>query len=189
MRIREALEKYAPYNEQERVDREVMLHCLDTMPDVLTRDNLLCHFTASAWIVNLARDRVLFAYHNIYDCWTWIGGHADGMSDMLEVALKEAEEETGVSGAVPVFEDIFSIETVHVDPHIKRGKYVPDHEHFNITYLIEAGEDEVLRPKLDENSGVRWVDFKEAVDDNPEPAIKIVFSKIVEKVRSLQQNK
>ena len=120
MHIKDALLKYVPYNEQERVDREVMLKCLDTMPDVLVRDNLLCHFTASAWIVNPARDKVLFAYHNIYKSWTWIGGHADGMDDMLEVALKETEEETGVTDAKPVFEDIFSLETVHVEPLVRR---------------------------------------------------------------------
>lgn len=185
MNIKDALLKYVPYNEQERVDREVMLKCLDTMPDVLVRDNLLCHFTASAWIVNPARDKVLFAYHNIYKSWTWIGGHADGMDDMLEVALKETEEETGVTDAKPVFEDIFSLETVHVEPHIKRGKYVPAHEHFNITYLIEAEEDSKVRPKLDENSGVKWIDLDEAISGSPEPAIVTVFTKIVEKVRKL----
>ncbi|MGI5889065.1 MAG: NUDIX hydrolase [Oscillospiraceae bacterium] len=174
--------KFQPLCRQEEVDREVMLTCLERMPDVLRRENLLCHFTASAWIVNPGRDKVLFAHHNIYNSWTWIGGHADGESDMLAVALRETAEETGIDDAVPVSRDIFSIETIHVDPHIKRGSYVPDHEHFNVTYLLEAQESEAIRPKLDENSGVRWFSFEDAINRNPEPCMVTVFKKIVERL-------
>ena len=81
MTLMEQLSAYIPYNEQEARDRVLLLDCLRREPEVLTRQNALAHFTASAWIVNPARTRVLMAYHNIYHSWSWLGGHADGESD------------------------------------------------------------------------------------------------------------
>ena len=78
MTLMEQLSAYIPYNEQEERDRTRLLDCLRREPEVLTRQNALAHFTASAWIVNPARTRVLMAYHNIYPSWSWLGGHADG---------------------------------------------------------------------------------------------------------------
>ena len=99
MGLREQLFRYRPCNAQEEADRRRMLDCLDRFPDVLTRDNALCHFTGSSWIANADRTRVLMVYHNIYRSWSWTGGHADGESDLAAVALREASEETGLRGA------------------------------------------------------------------------------------------
>ena len=88
MGLKEQIEKYSPYNEQEINDKEMMLKYIDTFEDVLTRDNKMCHFTASNWIVNKERTKVLMIYHNIYKSWAWTGGHADGDEDLLHVALK-----------------------------------------------------------------------------------------------------
>ena len=51
---------------------------LNTFNDVLTRNNKMCHFTASSWIINKDKTKVLMVYHNIYKSWSWTGGHADG---------------------------------------------------------------------------------------------------------------
>ncbi len=80
------LAAYEPYNEQEAADRALILECLTTSEDVFSRENRLAHMTASAWVVNRARSKVLMAYHNIYDSWPWLGGHADGEADLLTVA-------------------------------------------------------------------------------------------------------
>ena len=69
---------------------------MDTFDNLLVRDNEFAHFTASNWIVNKERTKVLMIYHNIYKTWAWTGGHSDGEEDLLKVALKEAEEETGI---------------------------------------------------------------------------------------------
>lgn len=94
MSLRSELEKYVPYDEQEKSDKEAMLQAIDSFDDVLTRDNKLCHFSASNWIVNKERTKILMIYHNIYKSWAWTGGHTDGDSDLLHVALNEAEEAT-----------------------------------------------------------------------------------------------
>ena len=85
MDILTQIENYRPYNEQEKWDKGLILDCLRAFEDVFTRENALAHMTASAWVVNEHFDRVLMAYHNIYDSWSWLGGHADGDEDLLAV--------------------------------------------------------------------------------------------------------
>ena len=167
--IIEQIERYAPYNEQEERDRELILRCLRTQEDIFTRDDPLAHMTASAWVVNGTFDRVLMAYHNLYDSWSWLGGHADGERDLLSVALREVREESGIEHVRAASEDIFSLEILTVDGHEKRGRYVSSHLHLNVTYLLIADDGDALRAKPDENSGVRWFTPEEAVAASSEP--------------------
>ena len=172
---------YVPCCEQERADRELMLRFAQEHPDGLLRSNLTGHFTVSAWIVDPARERVLFCYHNIYRSWSWVGGHADGESDLAAVALREAREETGVDGRLAQ-EGAFSLEILTVDGHEKRGVYVPSHLHYDLTYLVEADETAPLRVRVDENSGVRWFAFTEALKASTEPWMaERVYKKLIEK--------
>ena len=167
MTLQEQLSCYVPFNEQEARDKEVILWHL-AQPDIFDRTNTLAHMTASAWVVNSQRTRVLMAYHNIYDSWAWLGGHADGEKDLLKVALKEVREESGVQSARPVTGDIYSLEVLTVDGHIKKGAYVSSHLHLNVTYLIEADEEEALFVKPDENSGVKWFFLEDAINASSE---------------------
>ncbi len=155
--LKHIVENYRPTCEQETCDRKIMLQFLTANADCLTRDNQIAHFTASSWIVNRGRDKVLMAYHNIYDSWAWTGGHADGEADLLQVAIREACEETGITSVRPVKDRPCSLEIITVDGHIKRGSYVASHLHMNLTYLLEAEEGQDLFVKADENSGVRWI--------------------------------
>ena len=185
MSLLKQLKAYEPYNEQETNDKEVMIKLLEKESDIFTRENEVAHFTASSWLVNKEHTKVLMIYHNIYHSWSWTGGHADGDMDLLAVAMREAMEETGVKTITPVSEDIFSIEILTVDGHIKRGKYVPSHLHLNVTYLLEADEAEVLHIKQDENSGVAWFTLEEALEKCSEPwMIEWVYKKLNEKLRN-----
>ena len=180
-----ALEAYRPFNEQEARDKAVMLDFLKKNPDAWLRSNLIAHMTASAWVVNEKRDRVLMVYHRIYDSWSWTGGHADGEEDLLAVALREVTEETGVTHVRPVSKDIFSLETLTVDGHEKRGEYVPSHLHLNLTYLLEADDTEALRVCEDENKGVAWFGLDEALRASTEPwFVKRIYGKLNEKLKT-----
>lgn len=163
------IEEYEPYNEQEQQDKELLLYSLSQEPHIFTRENTLAHMTASAWVVNKEKNKVLMVYHNIYHSWSWLGGHADGEEDLLKVAIREVQEESGVQNVVPVSEDIFSLESLTVDGHVKKGKYVSSHLHLNVTYLLEADEQEVLAIQPDENSGVAWFPLERAVEASTEP--------------------
>ena len=169
MKIVEEIKKYRPCNEQEQRDKAVILAFLENNEDAFLRSNLLAHMTASSWIVNPGRTKTLMVYHNIYDSWSWTGGHADGETDLLSMALREAREETGIAHVRPVSPEIFSLEVLTVDGHEKRGEYVPSHLHLNVTYLLEAEESDTLHICKEENSGVAWFTLEEALKASTEP--------------------
>ena len=176
------VKNYVPCNEQEERDKELMLKYIETFDDVLTRNNEMCHFTASSWIVNKDKTKVLMIYHNIYNSWAWTGGHADGDGDLIHVALKEIGEETGLTKLKVLSDGIFALEILTVDSHIKKGKFVPSHLHLDCCFLVEADENEPLRIKDDENSGVKWVDIDKAVELSNEMKMKPIYKKLNEKV-------
>ena len=171
---------YRPICEQEERDRQLMLHYVELFPNTIgTRQCEMAHMTASSLIFNRDRRKLLMVYHNIYRSWSWTGGHADGEEDLLKVAVREAMEETGVQNIKAVSEEIFSLEILTVDGHIKRGSYVPSHLHLNLTYLLEADEQEVLRVKPDENSGVKWFSLEEALKACTEPwMVEWIYGKL-----------
>lgn len=185
MDLRKQIENYIPRNEQEESDKDLILEFMNKFDDVLTRENRMGHFTASSWIVNKQRSKVIMIYHNIYKSWAWTGGHCDGDSDLLHVALKEAEEETGLKNIKVLTPDIASLEILTVDGHVKKGKYVSSHVHLNCTFLLEADENEALKVKPDENSGVEWVDIDESIIKSTEPKMTDVYKKLNELAKKL----
>ena len=183
MDIRKQIAAYEPWNEQEALDKIELLSALFE-EGIFFRENLRAHMTASAWVVNATRDKILMIYHNIYDSWSWLGGHADGQEDLLSVAVREVQEESGIQKVKPLSEEIFSLEILTVDGHEKRGRYVPSHLHLNVTYLLEAAEDERLQAKPDENSGVAWFSLEEAVLRSTEPWFQErIYKKLNQKLK------
>lgn len=184
--LKKDIEKFNTFNEQEEKDKKIMLKYINDFDNVLTRENEYGHFTSSAFVLNKERTKMLMIYHKIYNSWAWTGGHSDGNSDLLYVAMKEAKEETGIKSVVPIFEDIYSLELITVNGHEKRGKYVGSHIHLNVTYLLEADENEKLQIKEDENSGVRWVPINEILEVTSESETWVrdrIYSKIISKMR------
>lgn len=182
MSLIDILRAYTPWNEQEARDRDVMVRFLMDNPDAFVRSNLTAHVTASGWVISRDGSKVLMAYHRIYNSWAWTGGHADGETDLLSVAVREAKEESGLQTVTPVMDTPFSLEILTVDGHEKRGQYVPSHLHLNVTYLLRGDEGEPLRVKEDENAGVCWFSPQEALEKCTEPwMIDRVYTKLIEK--------
>ena len=160
--LTEAIRAFRPENEQEEADKKGILAFLAANENAFTRDNIIAHMTASAWVVNHDRTKVLMVYHKIYDSWSWTGGHADGEENLLAVALREVTEETGVSSVTPVY------------------------LHMNVTYLLEADEEEPLTVCEDENKGVAWFGLDEALSASSEPwFVQRIYRKLNEKLRKL----
>jgi len=183
---KEDFNNYVPLCVQEEVDKKAIIDFINNNEDCLLRTNLIAHVTSSAIVVNKEMNKVLFVHHNIYNSWGWVGGHNDGNPNLLEVAIEEAKEETGVLKVTPYNNEIISIDVVYVENHIKNSLVVGDHLHLNATYLLIADETEKLIIKEDENSGVKWFTIDEAMNFVTEERIKSVYNKIFNRIREIK---
>ena len=169
MKMRDYVENIAalvPHDEKEAADQSLMLWYIRHFGnEVLTRQNRAAHITSAGFIMNPALEKTLMIHHNIRDTWAWTGGHADGDSDMVAVAVREAMEETGVTSIAPLSPAIASLDVLTVEGHVKRGEYVSAHLHLSVAYILLCDETESLHIKPDENSGVQWF----SVDDIKTP--------------------
>lgn len=184
MTLKEQIENYKPFNEQEEKDKEYFLKFINTFVDTLTRNNIFGHFSSSAFVVNKEQNKMVVVYHNIYDGWITPGGHADGESDLLSVAIREVEEETGLKTKV-LDNQIFSIQAISVPTHIKNNKYISAHTHFDVVYLLEADDTLPLVYREDESKGVKWIPFEESENNDIVSFIKPIHKKLIKKLKVL----
>ncbi|WP_455375761.1 NUDIX hydrolase [Kaarinaea lacus] len=121
------------------------------------------HITGSAWVINPARDKVLLLHHRKHDQWFQPGGHADGDADILRVALRETQEETGLppEAIKLVSLNIFDVD-IHTIPASERG---PEHMHYDIRFLVEI-DDSIPVPGNTESHEVLWVPLEEVTRFN-----------------------
>ena len=181
MNLRKKIEEFIPFNEQEEKDKIQFLEFIDSFDDTLTRDNIFGHFTASAFVVNKERNKMVVVYHIINDGWIYPGGHADGEEDLLKVAVREVEEETGLK--VKVLDDnIYAIESAPVKGHIKRGKYVSAHLHLDVIFIMEADDKIPLKYKEDESKGVKWISFSEADNETMWEFVRPIHRNLINKL-------
>ena len=180
-KLREEIGEYCPKTEQEDGDYRVITGLLENYGErLLYRDLETFHFTSSGLIMNSQRNKVLFVHHKIYHTWCWTGGHADGDPDLLAVALREAEEETGVVCRL-LGSGIASLDILPVAGHWRRV-YVPPHLHLNAAYLLEAREEAPVQVCPEENTGVRWFPLEDVEACSGEPQIIAVYRKLLERL-------
>ena len=181
MNLRKKIEEFIPFNEQEEKDKIQFLEFIDSFDDTLTRDNIFGYFTASAFVVNKERNKMVVVYHIINDGWIYPGGHADGEEDLLKVAVREVEEETGLK--VRVLDDnIYAIDSAPVKGHIKRGKYVSAHLHLDVIFIMEADDKIPLKYKEDESKGVKWISFSEADNETMCDFVRPIHRNLINKL-------
>ncbi|RDY26073.1 NUDIX domain-containing protein [Romboutsia weinsteinii] len=186
MLYKDQIERFTPLTEQEENDKKIIIEYIDKFNhNVLLRENEIAHITSSGFIMNPTMDKVLMVHHNIYNTWAWTGGHADGDSDLLYVALKEAKEETGICNIKPLSEEIVSIDILPVYGHVKKGNYVSAHLHLSIAYVLISDEDEELTIKEDENSGVKWIAIDKISDFSNEPYLIEIYKKIILRAKNI----
>ena len=139
------------------------LDLLDDPADPFVRERLQGHFTGSAWLVGGDGRRVLLTHHRKLGRWLQLGGHADGDADLARVALKEAEEESGLTGLRVEAAEIFDLDR-HWIP--ERGD-VPGHWHHDVRYVVcaEGGEDYVVG---EESLDLAWREIAPMADDPDE---------------------
>lgn len=154
-------------------------HFVEQHPDCFERSLLHAHVTGSAWVVNPGRDKALLMHHKKLDRWFQPGGHADGDNDILRVALKETEEETGLPAAAIrlIDQQVFDVD-VHTIPATPRE---PRHRHFDIRFLLEV-DDQIPVPGNDESHDILWVPLYQVSSYNS----NLSTYRMVEKTRRLR---
>lgn len=186
MNLRKQIENYIPFNEQEMIDKKYILKFIDNFDDVLTRENIFGHFTASAFIINKSRDKMVVVYHIINDGWIYPGGHADGENNLLSVALREVEEETGLKAKI-LDDDIYAIQVNPVQSHMKNGKFVSAHTHFDVIYIMEADDTISLTHRESESKGVKWITFEDVDKGDIVPFIMPIHKKLIKKIKQFKK--
>ena len=122
------------------------------------------HITGSSWIVDFDRSHVLLTHHKKLNKWMQLGGHADGMSDIFLVALKEAKEESGLEHIYPLMHKIFDID-IHFVPDCASG-----HFHYDIRFLFEADRKEPVIVS-NESHALAWVSFEKIQNYSTEHSV------------------
>ena len=141
------------------------------------RDHLPGHITGSAWIVNKDKTHVLLIHHNNLNRWLQPGGHADGDENVLGVAIREANEETGLVNLTQLQPGVFDLD-VHPIPE---RKGFPQHLHFDVRFLFQASLNDELKIS-EESSDLKWINLTEV------PALTQHNTSILRMIKKLTAN-
>lgn len=163
--LREAIQQYVALYPSEEKTASRYLSLLDH-PDAFQRTHLPGHITGSAFIVSDDFRETLLVHHAKLNRWLQPGGHADGDTNVMGVALREAEEETGVKQLELLSPAIYDLD-IHPIPE---RKDFPAHDHYDIRYLIKASTLDTITVS-EESHDVRWVDLAELERYNKEPSL------------------
>jgi len=151
-KLLQLLSRHRPADEREHESHERMLAFVRGHADCFERSLAVGHITGSAWLISADGARALLTHHRKLNMWLQLGGHADGDSDVLAVALREAHEESGLTDIEPVSTEIFDVD-VH---RIPARKNEPQHWHYDVRFLVRATGSERISVS-DESHDLRWV--------------------------------
>lgn len=155
------LARYRPGDAEIRHHRDIR-NLIEHYPDCYYRNHFNPgHITGSGLLISADGDRVLMNHHQFLNIWICFGGHADGEQDVLNVALREVIEESGIEDVEPVMDDIFDVDVHAIPANAKKNE--PPHKHFDIRYLFRvpnaANED---FKASSESNALRWCNYNEA---------------------------
>lgn len=153
-----SLERYSPADAKETADKAAILQFLKTDPIPFVRHNMKGHLTGSAWVLSPDCQEVLLTHHAFLNKWMQLGGHADGEANILNVALREAQEESGIDEIKPFSNEIFDVDAHEIPANARKGE--SEHMHYDIRYLFIAQHKNYRVSS--ESKELKWVTLEEA---------------------------
>ena len=172
LKLTELLQHYQLRFQQE-VTPARCLELVRSQPDCLNRN---CyedgHFTASAWVVNPNLERCLLLHHRKIGKWLQLGGHVEIGADLLDEAIREVKEESGIS-ASPLTLDIFDVDVHEVPEYLKE----PAHLHYDIRFLLVANEHQTLLRSAESN-GLMWIQVENIANFTQEESVLRMVRKL-----------
>ena len=169
------LAQHTPHDADEHEMLQRIVTFVNEYEDCFKRELTVGHITGSAWILNKERSHVLLTHHKKLNRWLQLGGHSDGESNTLKVALKEGEEESGLE-VLPINEAVFDVD-VHLIPARKQE---PDHYHYDVRFLLEADSKQPFTVS-EESHDLAWV----ALDELPNKVDERSLLRMWEKTQAL----
>lgn len=153
------LNQYQESDSENLISRALLIDFATQYENCCERTLLLGHFTGSCWLVSGDGERVLLTHHKKLGRWLQLGGHADGDSDLASVALREAEEESGLTD-LTVETEIFDLERHAIPARANE----PEHYHHDVRFVVRAnGSEEFV--VSDESHALAWRNIRELVND------------------------
>jgi len=166
------LQAYMPCDHDEQAYKERMSTFVEGNPNCFKRSLESGHIVASSWLLNKAGTHVLLMHHRKLDLWLQLGGHCDGDTDVLAVAVKEAQEESGIMGIEPVLDSIFDIDVHRIPANSKE----PAHYHYDVRFLLQVTSDEDIIQNS-ESKELRWIPKESALLPTKERSVTRMFDK------------
>jgi 8-oxo-dGTP pyrophosphatase MutT (NUDIX family) len=145
------LERYLPTDPHEQKFKKEMLAFMCAHENCFERSLEMGHITASSWLLNKKGDKALLTHHAKLNRWFQLGGHCDGDPHVLAVAIKEAQEESGICAIKPLSTAIFDID-IHLIPENKKEKA---HYHYDIRFLLQVHSDDAVQVS-EESHALAW---------------------------------
>ena len=168
------LEDYLVLYPNEKLTTQTMIDFLKNNQNCFERKNRKGHFTGSAWVLDESHSWIIMTHHRQLNLWLQPGGHADGNADLLEVAINETKEETGLIKLKVISEKIFDLD-IHKIPQYNN---IPPHFHYDIRFLLEAKRNANQIKVSRESHDVVWVHRDKVLNKNNEHSIKRMLNKI-----------
>ncbi len=175
--IRAMLTAHQPMDDKEKQDIATILRLMNEHPNIINMNCEIGHLTASAIVVDITTNKTLLHFHKKLNNWFQVGGHADYETNMALVAMREAEEETGLPDLAH-YPDIVTVTPIDYDVHIfpQRGDY-PEHLHLDFRYVLTTSQPDALSPADGESETFKWLSFNEAIQLVSDVSLKRLLHK------------
>ena len=173
------LQAYQPSDTEQHTVKQRMVDFIREHPQCFERELAIGHMTASAWLTNTTGDQVLLTHHKKLDKWLQLGGHADGDSDLLAVAIREAQEESGIQAIEPVITEIFDLDIHPIPARINE----PQHDHLDVRFWLRVTDPKAQYVVSDESHDLRWFSATMLQSMDLDASIRRMTRKWLQKIR------